>query len=223
MLESSPCTLFWKRLCPLISYTIWINTGNPSPQQMGNSTLNGMLEPSAWSGHSFKPVSFPGPFLLVHLHTRWQCPWGSVWALCSAQGMQSLGGVTSICGSGFHLPAHVVRFALPALMSPGTPHMGVPQVNQTPQIQITTFPSLLLHCPWVWQLHPQTDLGVISSSSPSLSPPSLINLTHLCPLLHPRLLPFSSSPENSSGCLNGFFVPSFVLLQIHANKAPARS
>ena len=110
---------------------------------MGNSTLNGMLEPSARSGHSFKPVSFPGPFLLVHLPTRWQCPWGSVWALCSAQGMQSLGGVTSICGSGFHLPAHVVRFALPALMSPGTPHMGVPQVNQTPQIQITTFPSLL--------------------------------------------------------------------------------
>lgn len=32
---------------------------------------------------------------------------------------------------------------------------------------------------------------------------------------------FSSSPDNCNGCLNGFLAPSFVLLQIHANKATA--
>lgn len=32
---------------------------------------------------------------------------------------------------------------------------------------------------------------------------------------------FSSSPDNCNGCLNGFIAPSFVLLQIHANKATA--
>lgn len=49
MSEGSPCKLFWKSQCPLISYTLQINTGSPSPQQMRNTTLKGGVEQRAWS------------------------------------------------------------------------------------------------------------------------------------------------------------------------------
>lgn len=102
------------------------------PQQMGYTILNGGLEERAWSSHSFKTVSLPGPFLPAHfplgdsIHGALSRPfallrprnfwWKPIHLWLPLPN-------TCPCGQIFTFSS--------AMMSPGTPHLSVPQVNQT--------------------------------------------------------------------------------------------
>lgn len=159
---------------------------------MGYTTLNGGLEERAWSSHSFKTVSFPGPFLPAHfplgdgIHEALSRPFALL-RPCSLL----VETHPFMAPASKHLPMWSDLHLELCQMSPGTPHLSVPQVNQTHITKSKSPPpqTCSSHWPWDWQLHPLTDPGVISYPFLSLSSPGLIDLTHLCPF-SPSLLPW---------------------------------
>lgn len=193
--------------------------GYLSPWEPRNSRVTAGLGQRAWCGHAFKTVSFLSPFLPAHLPMRWWCPQGSVWALWSAQAMQSSRETPSIHGSSFSVPPdpHLRSWwDVPCTASPGysTGKSNLPH----PQIQIISLGVAAL-TPCSSSQRP---------ASPSLhlpfSPPSGLTSHTSSPYLLPEGLssgPLLFEPREWSWLPNGFLAPIFVFLQIHFNNTMA--